>query len=476
MASPIHVREQRLAPSLLHPRNQRDLGVALLISVVVLLWLYSIVPGMVSAANGGRSILYSGTSATVDVTAARSLATAISYFIMAVGAVLVLLSSGHIGRFPVSAFVGLLAPWMAVNGVHWLSNGASIDIRMALYLMVIYCFCAVRFPAVMVPTLARIIYGTAILSIGLGVTVPWAFMAGADQFEKKAIIFDSTLAGPFSHSNTLGLVMAFGIPFILTLHNRERWIAVLATSLALVWSASRSGLIAAGIIIIAHLLVHLTRHGSRRVVGSALLVGVASVIVVVPLTTTDPLAFTGRGRIWIFAVQMWHRSEWLGFGVNAFQPGSPIVTRVGYASSHGHNTFVSMLAEGGILGLAGLGLMVIFLATRAIKAFPDPLPFTLMVAFLATGIAEGRNLPNAISDISFIVWPLLACLALRERNSSNRQSEQTEKTNCNYGRGDLTRAPHSVFVKNGSLRGRSNGRRSVPASTPSRTDEVGIPD
>jgi hypothetical protein len=185
-------------------------------------------------------------------------------------------------------------------------------------------------------------------------------LSGAIGESTKSFIGHNQLASVFGHSNTLGIVIALGIPFILLLERRVVRVVVLALAIwVLVWSSSRTGIFAAGF---AFVLVSMLRRVPRRIAGTVVWVSsliVLAVVFLLPLRTTDPNAFTRRGEIWIGSLAQAHHDVLFGQGPNWYSEIAQFDNDLGNQASSGHNWFVSTLVLGGLVGLV-LGAILIF--------------------------------------------------------------------------------------------------------------------
>ncbi|MFC5727447.1 MULTISPECIES: O-antigen ligase family protein [Nocardioides] len=199
--------------------------------------------------------------------------------------------------------------------------------------------------------LAAIVAGYALAQ---GVLFPEHAMF-ADRFgnfgtSRKAIIGDDQLAGPFGHSNTLGIYCALAVPFALTIS--RKWVCALSTAtltLAVLWSSSRSALIALGIFFLIVLVTTVTRR-SRRSAMRLWGLSVLGLTVVVPFATTDPAAFTRRGAIWMGSIELW-REDWVtGLGTDTYERVGALFNSMGPDASSGHNLAVGSLVVSGLAG------------------------------------------------------------------------------------------------------------------------------
>jgi hypothetical protein len=196
-------------------------------------------------------------------------------------------------------------------------------------------------------------------------------LSGAIGESTKSYIGHNQLASVFGHSNTLGIAIALGIPFILLIERRVARLVFLALAIwVLVWSSSRTGLFAAGF---AFVFMSILRRMPRRLAGPVAWAGslmVLAVVFLLPLRTTDPNAFTRRGAIWIGSLAQAHHNVLLGQGPNWYSDIAQFDNDLGNQASSGHNWFVSTLVLGGLVGLV-LGAILIFrllvLASRQLQ-------------------------------------------------------------------------------------------------------------
>jgi hypothetical protein len=191
-------------------------------------------------------------------------------------------------------------------------------------------------------------------------------LSGAIGESTKSFIGHNQLASVFGHSNTLGIVIALGIPFIMLLERRAVRLVVLALAIwVLVWSSSRTGVFAAGFaFVFVSILRRLPRRLARPVVWVSALV-VLAVVFLLPLRTTDPNAFTRRGAIWIGSLAEAHHNVLFGQGPNWYSDIAQFDNDLGNQASSGHNWFVSTLVLGGLVGLVLAAILIFRLLVLA---------------------------------------------------------------------------------------------------------------
>jgi O-Antigen ligase len=257
-------------------------------------------------------------------------------------------------------------------------------------------------------------------------------LSGAIGESTKSFIGHNQLASVFGHSNTLGIVIALGIPFILLLERRVVRLVVLALAIwVLVWSSSRTGVFAAGF---AFVLVSILRQVPRRLAGPVVWVSsliVLAVVFLLPLRTTDPNAFTRRGAIWIGSLAEAHHNVLFGQGPNWYSDIAQFDNDLGNQASSGHNWFVSTLALGGLVGLV-LGAILIFrllvLASRQLRGTGASVTvYRYWISVIALSTLEYIWVTSPRADLFFSVT-FLMILLLRVEGLENLRNAEDQET------------------------------------------------
>lgn len=204
--------------------------------------------------------------------------------------------------------------------------------------------------------------GIAAWSILQGWTSPvHAFFgdhAGRLGGSTKALIGSDQLAGPFGHSNTLGMFCALSLVASGLIRSRSwRLACVVILTYALVWSSSRSALAGAGILLVLYWVRRVWRSWprfmSRAVAIAPYLLGLT-----LPFLTNDPLAFTSRGAIWLGSISAWKTSWLVGLGPDWYTQIGQFDNELGYEASSGHNLFIGSLTSFGIVGALIISLAI----------------------------------------------------------------------------------------------------------------------
>lgn len=312
--------------------------------------------------------------------------------------------------------VFFLLPWIAVMATNWI-NGRNPAQQVILYPLIALAAWLLRPTVRVLSTAAWAVTLTATLSLALAAVRPsLAFYSnpGGSESVDKAVLFPQLLAGPYGHPNLLGAVLALGIPTLFVLRSRLLIFSAAAPILvALVWTSARTSMIAAGVTLALACLVRIRRPWTRLATYAALLTGVA-VTTVTPLITTDPLAFSERGRIWLTALQYWKERPWVGYGTDYFRRVALIENDFGAYAYNGHNIMVDLLATAGAVGAVAVAVWLIMLlrATTANHYYWSAVPLLWLISFVYEGWLEARLSVENLAQLGFIIWIPAAVIAL----------------------------------------------------------------
>jgi O-antigen ligase len=247
----------------------------------------------------------------------------------------------------------------------------------------------------------------------------------------KAFIANWQLAGPFWHSNNLGeyCILALAIsPLIGSVRWRILHGLILCT--AIVASASRTALIAAGALALWWIICWFRSMISVRFAGTALIGICAAAMLALPLLSWNRLAFTGRGSIWPASLNAWEESRLVGLGINWFvttatpAPYSQHWARMGSA----HNVVVDTLVRSGLVGICLLALVLLAAihSTRALDVSRHQIAcFGYLIVFFVVSTTEAiwALLPNM--ELFPVVGLVLAVMIVARRDV---QAGATEKS------------------------------------------------
>lgn len=224
--------------------------------------------------------------------------------------------------------------------------------------------------------------------------------------------------GIYFNANYAGLTAALGLLLLVALRRSRRLDIAAATFLAVavVFSGSRGGAsaaIAGGLVLIV-----LPSTRARMFIGAWFLALAAGVSALFNLgwfsflqsfvdRVRDSSDFTsGRSEIYASLLAKWHESPIFGIGFNnAFLTEfDPSVGGRGVYVVLGHNTFLTVLVETGILGLIAFVFLIV---TIKVAAAPrDPL-LAVFVAVLVYELTESALLGIA-NPVAVIEWLCLA--------------------------------------------------------------------
>jgi hypothetical protein len=240
--------------------------------------------------------------------------------------------------------------------------------------------------------------------------MPSAWHEGDDK-----AIFPSILAGPFSQPNALALTLCLGLPFVLLVYRGfalfSAWSLLLFVEL---WSSSRTSI--AAFLATTLVFVVVFRIHSRVIatfLGTAALIVAAGVVIILPLITADPLAFTGRGRIWQAILIASSESPVFGFGPYVLLEPSAITSMIGFIPYHGHNVAMSLLATGGWLAVGSAAVLIAVSWTRAVMHKRERFVVLFLLAVLASGALEDTLRLEDISEVSWLAWSIVVIIVVQ---------------------------------------------------------------
>lgn len=212
------------------------------------------------------------------------------------------------------------------------------------------------------------------------------------------------ISGPYPGPETYGLALVTCLAaslFWVQLRPRRRAVigtlAILLELSAITLTFFRTGWISAVLVLLIALAFR--PHELKRAAAAS--IGVALVVAVVALQLAQLSAFANRAgntqniftRLATYeqAVQVWHTDPLIGVGVdhyNAVASAMPTLTYDGISSvPYPHDTFLGVLAENGVLGLAVLLYLMVAIA-RMIRAL-NRRRFTHPDALLAASVLGG---------------------------------------------------------------------------------------
>lgn len=227
----------------------------------------------------------------------------------------------------------------------------------------------------------------------------------------------TSLAGLSPHRQTLGAAMAMVVlvqmrSLVTRVRRRETastalWLGLLGTTAALLWTLSRTSLIAlaAGLVVTAIPLERFNRNWLwPAFVGGVILVATAPLW---PLLWTNPEALTS-------GTYKWRLMLWQAY---ASEPTFDSATGRGplhlppLGAGHAHNLLMEVLTGTGLIGVLGaLGFVVLsVLVALSACAQDSRISIGLLVVFAVIGMFE---IPASVRDYELSAPILILCLAL----------------------------------------------------------------
>lgn len=312
------------------------------------------------------------------------------------------------------AYVAILGLWASVAGLQWLLRTGGPSTEQLFFPLIVLTWAITRpNPAWLYRLLAYLTVAMAVFSIGFALVSNLAFMpTGWNASADKAIIGESILAGPYSHSNSLGLSLALGLPFVMTqFKRRPALLSFAVTALALLWSASRTSII---ISLAAAFITIVTIYTRERIAVRILTLGLTlstTILVALPVFVTDPYLFTNRGLIWIQSFSSFTENQWTGIGPNAYRVVNQLTSSIGFLSTTGHNTFVTFATVGGILTLTLLAVAGAQMAWASRAGFgTSRIPLLFLVVLVLLCVVEDPIRALLLSPQSYVIFPMICVL------------------------------------------------------------------
>jgi hypothetical protein len=269
-------------------------------------------------------------------------------------------------RLPVVLLVGLAAVAQTRNSDGLLSYDGATSV--ALFALVV----------VALSSLGPALREFRVVALGVFVLATWSLLfaslmptnarfliAGSGVDTSKAFVGDYVLAGPMTHSNTLGTAIVLGLPFLsLVQRDKVRRVMWATCLVAVLLSASRTALLALlGWLVLRALGLAVVEFRGRSFRRVALLL-VASVIVCLPLLLQDREALSTRVSVWRDSLQVWRDAGQYMFGLGPYwELGASAAGSTTTTSAH--NLFVQWLVTGGVT-LLMLGVAVLVLCARSV--------------------------------------------------------------------------------------------------------------
>ncbi|GEM_PF-7103966 len=268
----------------------------------------------------------------------------------------------------------------------------------------------------------------------------WMYQSLISPGQSKALVGKRLLAGPFGQDNQLGMFMAGGLPFVWLIDKKKiRRFGVLLVATALLLSGSRTSMIAVGVMALVVLLIRAARtRGSQVVAVWVAIAIVVGIVVILPVTTSDPAAYSDRGQIWIYSRIVWPQNWVFGLSPRAYTIDTPLTALIGGVHGHGHNTFVTLMTATGVLGVSLFALIFIVAVVKSTGALGvTAVPAAFMVLLSTISIAETPLRVDAFDGQAATLWiGLIAILLFYTRSGGSSDAALTSNPPLPRARSD----------------------------------------
>lgn len=407
-------------------RLSQNLGITL----IILTWTTFWIPSLLNAVLRGR--YYSSTAeASVHPIAALSHTLVQGLLILCIYFIAIETVRSR-RQLKIGPTMLLILPWAAIYIPDFLIHD-SIRWQAVVFPFIALAISQAEIPAERLYGLfARLTVFTAAFSIALGLAPgrPGLMPDIFSSFGEKALIGNSILAGPFGHSNQLGMNLALGLPFVaLALRGTQRVVGILFALIAITWSASRTSLAVTLVVILVILGAVILKRPASRLMMLAGSAAATTLMFLLPTVTQDPTAFTNRGLVWDVSLTAANTSPFLGLASDAFTTLSQISIQIGAVVNTGHNVYVTIMTIGGWLGVAVFFVCLFILVTRASREYlKDPVPLLVLFTMLLFSIIEDPLRGLALAPTSWILIPIL----IHTSNIRPRRTQETSQVTLDH--------------------------------------------
>ncbi len=381
--------------------------------LIVLTWATIIVPRVVQSLTAPKYRTSVGDPVPYRLPATLT-STALSLVLAAWCLMLVLRRLRNLPADRGLALAALLAPWvyLVMRDVY---RGRLPNLASLLYPLVVLAVWAIRPRLDRLAILGHLTGLAAVLSIALGALNPekgvFAAIDGNAIAPEKQILPWGILVGPFTQGNNLGQFLALGLPAIAFIPRRLTRAAVAAVTIfAMVWTSSRSSLLALVVGTVVAVSLAVTPRRAGQAVSVSILLVLSSLIAILPLTATDNGAFTNRGYVWRASLDRWWSEDPLfGLGSRWYSAAG-----LGETAYHGHNQLVHSLVVGGLINIVLVGCLVATLVVAAARwtrvgvSYPSVFVAMLLVGCMVEVsfgfVDRGYLLATAVLPAAFVAF------------------------------------------------------------------------
>lgn len=275
-------------------------------------------------------------------------------------------------RLELLPLVVFLAPWVVMVTRDWYVTGRPGVVAFLTPVLVLALW-ALQPRMSCLSALGYLTAVGAAVSIGMAVLDPSSAIFRSSQGDivatEKEILPFGMLKGFLTQPNSLGKFLILGLPATLLIPRRgHRAAAVSLCVFAVVWSASRTSLEAAGAMTLTALVLGAVRsRRSKRSLGALAVLGAMTVVCVLPFLPTSPTAFTNRSFIWQASLPYWRADPWFGQGSDWYERIAQTSSAIAGAAFYAHNQLVQLLVTGGLTLTVAVGLLLWLTTARACR-------------------------------------------------------------------------------------------------------------
>lgn len=340
-------------------------------ALIILLWAWAVLPRIAQTFTAPKVHQSVEQAAAPYSHIASLLITFTTLLLGAFCAFVIATSLTDLPRTRFGPLAALLLPWVCVV-VRGLYIPVGVSRSMFVYPLVVISLWLLRPRLRTLATLGLLVGLTAVISLATGILAPsrgiFRLATGDFASEDKQVLPWGILVGIFTQGNNLAQFMVLGMPPIAAIRRKGARRFFMAIALfAMIWGASRSCMIAVGMVVLTYAAVRLCRGASRTVVaGFCVLLGFAAVVAL-PFLPHQETSFSNRGYIWTQSLRAAHQALTFGLGANWYSKVALTTGALGPTVFHGHNQFVQLLVTGGFVLVAAVAVMLLVLTRSALS-------------------------------------------------------------------------------------------------------------
>ena len=281
----------------------------------------------------------------------------------------------HISFIPVSALL-LYLVGMIVNLNNW---PTSEIIGIAVFFTFLLFASGYKWPYDCIHTLEKL----QIFLLGLILLYPFFnFERSFSQCTlSKCTFFGKLFTSFFPHENTLALFLFLGSCLFISNITKKRVFLFFLHGFMIIATGSR---LVFTIFILLTFAIFL-KHKYIYIVILALVVASTTFY----FSLNNPLAFTGRGQIFIIGREIFFDNSFFGYGFGSLNKAYSELNLIDYRVYHEHNGIGVILLRHGLLGLLAFCLFMFFIGTQLISK--ERVQLILLLAIVLTFPTESAS-------------------------------------------------------------------------------------